>query len=101
MTSGLSFDAALEGLCEGLAQLGSEERMPLTVTTSPWCSSVPWPLMGPTGGCSEMRAAKLIVTIVNGAKPAELPIRRSERVLFAIDLNIPRSVLVRTDRIKA
>jgi hypothetical protein len=48
-----------------------------------------------------MRAAKLIVTIVNGAKPAELPIRRSERVLFAIDLNIPRSALVRTDRIKA
>ena len=53
-----------------------------------------------------MQAAKLVAKILKGAKPSEIPIQTPEQLLLAINLttaktiglDIPRSILERTDR---
>ena len=53
-----------------------------------------------------IQAAKLVAKILNGAKPSEVPVQTPEQLLLtinlttakAIGLNIPRSILERTDR---
>jgi putative ABC transport system substrate-binding protein len=53
------------------------------------------------------QAAKLVAKIMKGAKPSELPIQTPEQLLLsinlttakAIGLDIPRSILERTDRL--
>ena len=53
-----------------------------------------------------IQAAKLVAKILKGAKPSEMPIQTPEQLLLAINLttaktiglDIPRSILERTDR---
>jgi putative ABC transport system substrate-binding protein len=54
-----------------------------------------------------MQAAKLVAKVLKGVKPAEIPVQMPEKLTLAINLstakaiglNIPRSILERTDRI--
>jgi putative ABC transport system substrate-binding protein len=54
-----------------------------------------------------MQAAKLMAKVINGVKPAELPVQTPEQLFLAINLvtamsiglNIPHSILERTDRV--
>jgi putative ABC transport system substrate-binding protein len=53
-----------------------------------------------------MQAAKLVAKIMKGAKPSEMPVQTPEQLPLAINLttakaiglDIPRSILERTDR---
>jgi putative ABC transport system substrate-binding protein len=54
-----------------------------------------------------IQGAKLLAKVLNGAKPADIPIETPDRLLLAINLttaktigiNIPRKVLSRADRL--
>lgn len=84
-----------------------EDKVPLSVTDHSMVERGALVSYGPGFKEIGMQASKLVVKILQGTKPAELPIQTPERLLLtinlhtarAIGLTIPRQVLERADRL--
>jgi putative tryptophan/tyrosine transport system substrate-binding protein len=89
-----------------LIHKAKEDRIPLAVTDYSMVEQGALVSYGADLRLLGMQAAKLVVKILKGAKPSEMPIQTPEQLLLAINLttakaiglDIPRSVLERTDR---
>jgi putative ABC transport system substrate-binding protein len=89
-----------------LIRKANEDRIPLTVTDYSMVEQGALVSYGADLRLLGIQAAKLITKIIKGAKPSEMPIQTPEQLLLTINLttakslglDIPRSVLERTDR---
>jgi len=90
-----------------LIHKAKEDRIPLTVTDYSMVEQGALVSYGSDLRLLGLQAAKLVAKILKGAKPAELPIQTPEQLPLAINLttaraiglDIPPSVLERTERI--
>jgi putative ABC transport system substrate-binding protein len=89
-----------------LIHKAKEDRIPLTVTDYSMVEQGALVSYGADLRLLGIQAAKLIAKIMKGAKPSEMPIQTPEQLLLTINLttaksiglDIPRSILERTDR---
>jgi ABC-type uncharacterized transport system substrate-binding protein len=89
-----------------LVRKAEEERIPLAVTDYSMVERGGLVSYGADIRLLGVQAAKLVAKILKGAKPSELSIQTPEKVILAVNLttaktiglDIPRSVLERTDR---
>jgi putative tryptophan/tyrosine transport system substrate-binding protein len=89
-----------------LIDKAKEDRLPLTVTDYSLVERGALVSYGTDFRLLGIQAAKLVAKIMKGAKPSEIPVQTPERLMLAINLTtakaigleIPRSVLERTDR---
>ena len=90
-----------------LIQKAKQDKLPLIVHED---SMVDQGALVSYGGNSRLmgvQAAKLVVKILRGAKPSEMPVQTPDKFFLtinlttarAIDLELPRKVLERTDRL--
>jgi putative ABC transport system substrate-binding protein len=89
------------------AQLALRHRLPAVSFTRPWTES--GGLMYHAGSSAETsrRVASFVKRILEGARPAELPVERPTRTELvinlktakALDLTVPRSLLLRADQV--
>jgi len=90
-----------------LIHKATEDRIPLSVTEQPMVEQGALVSYGADLRLLGMQAAKLVAKILKGAKPAELPIQTPEQLLLAVNLttakaiglDIPSSILERTERV--
>ena len=91
---------------ELLIHKAKEDRIPLAVTEHSMVEQGALVSYGADLRLLGMQAAKLVAKILKGAKPSEMPIQTPEQLPLAINLttakaiglDIPRSILERTDR---
>jgi putative tryptophan/tyrosine transport system substrate-binding protein len=89
-----------------LIHKAKEDRIPLAVSDTSMVERGALVTYGPDMRLLGMQAAKLVAKIMKGAKPSEMPVQTPEQLPLAINLttakaiglNIPRSILERTDR---
>jgi ABC-type uncharacterized transport system substrate-binding protein len=89
-----------------LVRKAKEDRIPLAVSNTSMVEAGALVSYGTDLRLLGLQAAKLVVKVLHGAKPSELPIQMPEKMLLAINLgtakaiglDIPRSVLERTNR---
>jgi len=89
-----------------IAELGAQYRLP-TIAGIPEISDAVLVVYGPNRADLFRRAAGFVDKILKGANPAELPIEQpakfdlivNMRVARALGIEIPRSLLVRADRL--
>lgn len=92
---------------ERLAGLALENRLPSMSTQSQWVEAGGLIAYGPRLPDLWRRAASYVDKILRGAKPAQLPIEQptsfdlvvNRKTAKAIGLDLPRSVLLRADRV--
>jgi putative tryptophan/tyrosine transport system substrate-binding protein len=89
-----------------LIHKAKEHRIPLIVPDTAMVEQGALVSYGADFRLLGMQAAKLVVKILKGAKPSEIPVQTPEQLLLSINLataksiglDIPRSILERTDR---
>jgi putative ABC transport system substrate-binding protein len=89
-----------------LIHKAKEDRIPLAVSDTSMVERGALVTYGPDMRLLGMQAAKLVAKIMKGAKPSEMPVQTPEQLPLAINLttakaiglDIPRSILERTDR---
>jgi putative ABC transport system substrate-binding protein len=89
-----------------LIHKANEDKMPLTVTDYSMVEQGALVSYGADLRLLGIQAAKLVAKIMKGAKPSEMPVQTPEQLLLTINLttaksiglDIPRSILERTDR---
>jgi putative tryptophan/tyrosine transport system substrate-binding protein len=89
-----------------LVHKAEEDRIPLAVTDYSMVELGALVSYGSDIRLLGVQAAKLVAKIVKGAKPSELSIQTPEKLILAVNLttakaiglDIPRSILERTDR---
>lgn len=89
-----------------LIRKAKEDGIPLSVTEQPLVEQGALIAYGADIRLLGVQAAKLMAKILKGAKPSEMPVQTPEQLPLAInlttakaiDLDIPRSILERTDR---
>jgi ABC-type uncharacterized transport system substrate-binding protein len=89
-----------------LVRKATEDRIPLAVSNTAMVEEGALVSYGTDLRLLGLQAAKLVVKVLQGAKPSELPIQMPEKMLLAINLktakaiglDIPRRLLERTDR---
>ncbi len=90
-----------------LIDKAKEERLPMAVTDSSMVERGALVSYGPDMRLLGMQAAKLVAKILKGTKPSEMPVQTPEQLPLtinrttakAIRLDIPRSILERTERV--
>jgi len=89
-----------------LVHKAEEDRIPLAVTDYSMVELGALVSYGSDIQLLGVQAAKLVAKILKGAKPSELSIQTPEKLILAVNLttaraiglDIPRSILERTDR---
>jgi putative ABC transport system substrate-binding protein len=92
---------------EQLAKLTIKYRIPATSMFRPFAEAGGAVAYGPDMASSTERAGILVAKILEGAKPAELPVERPTKVQLivnlksakALGLTVPKSVLYRADEV--
>jgi putative ABC transport system substrate-binding protein len=90
-----------------LIRKATQDRLPLSVSNTTMVEKGALVSYGADFRLMGRQAAKLVAKIMKGAKPSALPIQTPEQLLLtvnlttakAIGLDIPRSILERTDRL--
>jgi putative ABC transport system substrate-binding protein len=85
-----------------------EERIPAVFPSSLWIEHGGLVSYGPDYYAQGLQAARLVVKILRGKRPAELPVERADRVYFTLNvktavrfgLSVPSKVLFRADGIR-
>jgi putative ABC transport system substrate-binding protein len=89
-----------------LVHKAKEDRIPLAVSNTAMVEEGALVSYGTDFRLLGLQAAKLVVKVLQGAKPSDLPIQMPEKMVLAINLktakaigfDIPRDLLERTDR---
>ncbi len=105
--SAVIVQGVLTGPAWQAAQLALKHRLPAASFTKPWAESGGLVYHSGSGAETYRRAASYVDRILRGAKPAELPVERPTRIELiinlktakALELTIPRALLLRADQL--
>lgn len=96
-----------QGAVEEIVRLATERRIPVLVAESELVALGGLLSYGPIFLDETRRAAELVARVLKGAKASELPVEQSSRFEVAVNLKtakalgitVPRSILLRADRV--
>lgn len=91
-----------------LLELSIASRLPAVFATSLWVGHGGLASYGPDYHAQGVQAARLVVKILRGARPGELPVEGADRIDLAVNLktahalglDVPRKIMLRADTIR-